>query len=322
MKKFLLPESGSFYKANLHSHSTVSDGRWTPEEVKQRYMEQGYSVVAYTDHHVLVPHNELTDENFVALNGIEIGAINDAQKKTRKNCDFCLIALEPDNFNRPQWNTDECVPDELGRYVLMKFDPDFVNAVLADGRQMGFFVTYNHPTWSLAEYGDYMSYNGMHAMEICNYGCVVCGHDEHNAKIYNDMLRAGKRLYCIATDDNHCKPEQPDCFGGFTMIKAEKLAYRHITDALLKGHFYASEGPLIDSLYYEDGNVYITTSPVQGITITKPGRNIALVKGDGKLISEACFRVEDDDGYFFITAIGEDGKKAYTNAYFLDEILK
>lgn len=316
MRKFLLPENGKFYKANLHCHCTVSDGRWTPEEVKRRYQAAGYSVVAYTDHHLYVPHNELTDDTFVALNGIEIGAIDGAAKKTRKNCDFSLIALTPNIPHSPRFDTTQGIPDELGRYVLMKFDPDFVNAVLADARQMGFFVTLNHPTWSLLEYTDYMAYNGMHAMEICNYGCVVAGHDEHNAKIYNDMLRAGKRLFCVATDDNHCKPELPDYFGGFTMIKAQDLTYEQITAALVQGNFYASEGPLIESLWYEDGTVSITTSPVQGITITKPGRNIKLVKNENQLITQASFTVDEDDGYFFITAIGADGKKAYTNAYF------
>ena len=34
MKKYLLPETGNFYKANLHSHSTVSDGTLTPAEMK------------------------------------------------------------------------------------------------------------------------------------------------------------------------------------------------------------------------------------------------------------------------------------------------
>ena len=33
MKKYLLPENGNFYKANLHCHSTFSDGKWTPEEL-------------------------------------------------------------------------------------------------------------------------------------------------------------------------------------------------------------------------------------------------------------------------------------------------
>ena len=69
MKKYLLPESGRFYKANLHCHSTVSDGKFTPEEMKEMYQSAGYSIVAYTDHDVFLTHNHLTDENFLALNG-------------------------------------------------------------------------------------------------------------------------------------------------------------------------------------------------------------------------------------------------------------
>ena len=318
MKRYLLPESGTFYKANLHCHSTVSDGRWSPEEIKARYMERGYSVVAYTDHHFLVPHNELTDADFVALNGVEIGAIDGAPKKRRKNCDFCLIALTPDNLDRPQWDTRDTPPDELGRHILMKFEPDFVNAVLADARQRGFFVTYNHPTWSLVDYNDYMQYTGMQAMEICNYGCVAAGYDEHNAKIYNDLLRGGKRLYCIAADDNHNRI--PDSFGGFTMIKAESLGYTQITDALQRGSFYASEGPLIHSLVWEAGRVFIETSPAQAIYTTHPVRRAAIVRADGAPVTEACFEIDPDDGYFFLTVVGENGTKAYTNAYFPDDL--
>ena len=105
------------------------------------------------------------------------------------------------------------------------------------------------------------------------------------------------------------------------MIKAEKLEYRTITKALVDGNFYASEGPLIESLYYEDGEVFIKTSPAQAIFITKLGKNVGIVKEEGKLITEGVFKVADDDGYFFITVVGENGNKAYTNAYFLDEIL-
>ena len=45
MKKYLLKNVGNFYKANLHVHTTVSDGDFSPEEVKQMYMDKGYSIV-------------------------------------------------------------------------------------------------------------------------------------------------------------------------------------------------------------------------------------------------------------------------------------
>ena len=45
MRKYLLPETGSFYKANLHCHTVLSDGNKTPEEVKEAYQKLGYSIV-------------------------------------------------------------------------------------------------------------------------------------------------------------------------------------------------------------------------------------------------------------------------------------
>ena len=57
-----LPESG-YFKANLHCHTTLSDGAFTPEEIKAAYKAQGYSIVAFTDHRKYVHHTELNDES-------------------------------------------------------------------------------------------------------------------------------------------------------------------------------------------------------------------------------------------------------------------
>ena len=64
MRKYLLPEKGEFYKANLHSHSTLSDGRMTPEEMKAEYKMRGYKILAVSDHDALHEHNALTEEDF------------------------------------------------------------------------------------------------------------------------------------------------------------------------------------------------------------------------------------------------------------------
>ena len=82
MRKYLLPNTGNHYKANLHVHTTVSDGQMTPEEIKKIYMEKGYSIVAFTDHEVMVPHPDLTDDNFLAITSTEICVNN------RYDCDF------------------------------------------------------------------------------------------------------------------------------------------------------------------------------------------------------------------------------------------
>ena len=309
MRKYLLPRDGNFYKANLHSHSTVSDGRLTPSEMKDFYMAEGYSVIAYTDHNKYVTHNELTDDNFLALNGAEIDINDDIlPRKFGKTCHFCMIALDDKPFG------------DLFDDITRVHNGECISKMMQRARDNGFFVTYNHPKWSMENYTDYMNYHGMHAMEIYNHDCIAEGHDEHDSKEYDDMLKGGKRIYCIATDDNHNNPEYPDWFGGFTMIKADNLSYTTITDALLRGDFYASEGPIIHELYIEDKKLYIKCDPAAEICLNTPYRIAASVKAYRYPVCEAVIKLRGDEGYFRLTVIDKNGKKAYTNAYFTDEI--
>jgi len=42
--------AGQWYKGNLHTHTTQSDGRLAPEQVVAWYDQNGYDFVAITDH--------------------------------------------------------------------------------------------------------------------------------------------------------------------------------------------------------------------------------------------------------------------------------
>lgn len=80
MRKYFLPENGSFYKANLHCHSTFSDGKYTPEELKEMYKSLEYSVLAITDHEGLFHHTELDDKDFLTIAGLA----RNCQRKHRR----------------------------------------------------------------------------------------------------------------------------------------------------------------------------------------------------------------------------------------------
>ena len=103
----------------------------------------------------------------------------------------------------------------------------------------GFLCCYNHPYWSLQNYNDYAGLKGAFAMEIYNHGCELDGLYGYAPQAYDEMLRAGQKLFCVATDDNHdtYAPGAPRCdsFGGFTMFKLEKLTYASVIEALKKG---------------------------------------------------------------------------------------
>ena len=339
MKKFLLPEGGNFYKANLHCHTTVSDGKLTPEQIKEAYMKHGYSVVAYTDHDVLIPHPELCDENFLALNAfeIEIDQIPPEGQGYFKTCHLCFIALDPDNDVMPCYNRTKYMPTVCERHrPFLKYDeskPDFereytpegVNRAIKEARESGFFVTYNHPRWSHEHYNDYTNYHGMHAMEICNYSSSTLGFQEYNEREYDDMLFNGERVFCISADDNHnLDPfDTPECdsFGGFTVIKAESLDYKSITDALVKGDFYASQGPRIHSIWYEDGRIHVTCAGAVSVRLNTGRRKARKATAlDGELLEYASFSISPSERFVRITVTDSRGLHANSRAYFTDEI--
>ena len=337
MRRYLLPQEGNFYKANLHCHSTVSDGRWTPEEIKENYKSHGYSVVAFTDHDVFITHNELADEGFLPLNGYELAfAQESVQGKSSKVCHVCFVSLKKDkkiqsifyNCRFLEKNKDIACLDAEREPIERLYSTEFISEIMRMGAEDGFFVTYNHPVWSLETINEYCNYHGMHAMEIVNYGCVVEGYDDRNANIYDQMLRGGENIYCVATDDNHNRYpiEHPrnHSFGGFTMIKAEGLKYEDIANALLNGNFYASEGPEIYELYFEENKVYIKTSDAVRIVMTTANRRykVATADKDGETINESSFEITAELGdYVRFTVVDKNGKEAYTNAYFLSLFL-
>ena len=45
--------AGLWYKGNLHTHTTESDGRLSPLETIRIYAEHGYDFLALTDHEVV-----------------------------------------------------------------------------------------------------------------------------------------------------------------------------------------------------------------------------------------------------------------------------
>ncbi len=338
MKKYLLPENGKFYKANLHCHSTLSDGKLSPEELKETYLEKGYSIIAYTDHDIFIPHNDLTDDNFLALNGFEIEINEETDNKwpLTKCCHICYIALDKDTVIQPMWNEkylfgnsvnykNEVKIDKSLPPFERRYDGESVSEMMQTGRDNGFFVTYNHPTWSLESYPEYIGYNNMNAFEMFNGSCIAAGFDDYNPRVYDDMLRSGKHIYCIGADDNHnVHPRDTrkwDSGVAFTVIKAEKAEYKAITDALVNGDFYASEGPEINALWFENGKIHIETSEADRIICSYGCRKseILYAKENGS-VTQADFEFNADNVYARLTVIDKSGKHACTNAYFADDL--
>jgi len=64
-------------KGCLHTHTTCSDGKLTPQEVADLYSELGYDFIAFTDHDYLLKpaHEEIYDSvksDLILLKGVEL----------------------------------------------------------------------------------------------------------------------------------------------------------------------------------------------------------------------------------------------------------
>lgn len=335
MKNYLLPHGLQRFKANLHCHTNISDGHLSPAEVKEAYRSRGYSIVAYTDHEILIPHPDLADEDFLPLNGYEYEIISPKKPynpahKLRKTCHMCLIALEPDNHYHVCWHGALWGNATNHRYEAKiredqpvhkrEYSGEGISYVMQEARKAGFFVTYNHPNWSMEDMSDIANYHGMSAMEIYNTASVQSGWDDYNPNIYEAKLRRGEKLYCIAADDNHNGRGFNDSFGGFTMIFAEKLEYRTVTKALENGDFYASTGPLIEELWFEDGQIHVICSPAATIKAHYGARKAKVVRADNALLTHASFPVAEDDIFVRINITDGSGRHADTNAYFVEDL--
>lgn len=329
MRKYLLPESGQLYKVNLHCHTLISDGKMTPEEVKEWYKAHGYHAVCYTDHEVLIDHKDLCDESFVALHGYEVSIKQDLDRHTgffMPVYHFNFVAEDQNNLVMPRFFKDNpSMPGDARRWAEEKgqYDPadtiatteysiEWLNGYLTAVRDAGFLVAYNHPQWSLQTAKDYIGLKGLHAIEAINGGCRPL--NDNTSLHFEQMLRAGMDVIPNGGDDNH---REGDCGYAWTMIKAPALTYDALIKAYKNGDCYASEGPEFTDLYIENGEIVVKTSPVAGIYVMSEGRACSCRVSEDATLTEARFAYKPEAfGKFFRLELKDaKGKRAFSKAY-------
>ena len=337
MRKDILPSGVNWYRANFHCHTKHSDGAKTPEEIKEAYKSHGYSIVAYTDHDVLLDHSDLNDEGFLALTSCEY-AVNEATPKfpkilgvetsdwVRKKCvHLNIFAKDPHNTFMPataieqMWILRDRYPDTKCDGYIRHFDKDGINEIIKLCNEAGFLVQLNHPYWSLNEREDYINMEGLWGLEILNYATELETGSEYCPYIYDDMTRNGMyNLCCTMGDDNHNRGGSLEqSFGGSTMIGAKELTYGAVIEAMEKGEFYCTSGrenpPKIHALYVEDGVIHVECSPASIIFVNGYCRSYRRVVGQD--LTHAEVPLDKNDPYFRITVRDKYGNNAHTHAY-------
>lgn len=334
---YLISPQQKQYKANLHCHSNLSDGKKTPEELKQMYKEQGYSILAITDHEVPKNHSNLNDEEFLMITGYEAYVRTNPDyvyDVYAKEIHMNFFAREADNETYICYNPKGCKyisKENLKNYKFAgsqkqrEYTVEYINEYIRTAKENGYIVGYNHPWWSMEAEADILKYEGFFSMEMCNYGSYISSRLEYNGALYDKMLLDGKRIACHGGDDNHNKepfgsPEF-DSFGAFTMIMPNSFTYGSVIDAMEKGNMYCSMGPVFKQVSMDGNKLHVECSPVQRITVftgsKSPLRKLCNVDD---VITSADFEIDERAKFVRVSVCDKYGKAADTRGFFRDEL--
>lgn len=319
MKKYLLPESGNWYKANLHSHSTDSDGGLTPSELVNGYKDRGYSVLAISDHNVFIDRTDLCTDGFLVLNSYEYSP--QKFETVGRLTHIGLIAKTQDIKTAPrlpEFRSDEISDDEYTAKV---------NETVKLASDAGFLPIYNHMRWSFETDNNLFDMNGFFAMELYNGFSEILGVEDTNIAPFLEMHRRGKNIFGVMADDNHNKHgwatigvENLDTwdtsFIGWIVIKAPDLSYDSIISALERGDFYSSNGPEIYEMYINEQNkLVVKCSEAKSIALGCEMRRGPVRYSRHGTYTEAEFDLSFVNEFVQVTVTDHHGRKAVSQAY-------
>jgi len=283
--------SGNWYKANLHTHTTLSDGDVNlPVRVKQ-YRDKGYQVLAVTDHEKTNNIAGYSDSKFLLLNGMETHPRSNAEVQ------YHFVCLN--------------IPDGL------KFAAD-VNAAerIRQVKAAGGEIIFAHPYWSGHTINDMLAVDGYIAMEVYNGSFHYIGKG-YNSVQWDQLLNTGHIIPAIATDDLHNSAQIGQ---SWTMIKAKELTPEAIMDALRTGCCYASCGPTFDDFRVEAGMAAVKCSPV--VEICFMGQNTFshnTTANQNHPITSAKYKLPDKIRWVRAEIVDVNGRHAWTNPIIIIE---
>lgn len=327
-----ISQSDRQFKANLHAHTTLSDGNLTPEESVRAYREKGYQILALTDHEAPYRHNHFTTEDFLMLTAYEayirpspLCQLDRFGPEIHMN----LFAKDPNNLTYIAYDPNFCkyLPEDYAKSHPKsrdlggrRYDQAYIQSFIDCAVENGYLVSYNHPVWSMADQLDILELENIFSLEIYNTGSMkISGHEE-NMALYDALLRRGKFWYLHGADDNHnvvpLDDFMSDSFGAWTMVIAPELTYASVIQALEEGKFYATTGPEIRGLTIQDGQAVLDCSPAVRVTMhmsPKFARNVW--DPQGKPLTRACFQIPEEAPYVYFTVEDAQGHKAHTHAF-------
>ena len=300
----------NWYKGNIHTHTTESDGDDTPENVVRWYRRHGYDFLVLSDHNhltlfdyadgrrkfkkpLMVPGEEVTlsihgGQTPVHINGIGISHL-----------------VEP-------IDAGEIVPTIQAN----------VDAIVSAGG----IASINHPNlhWSF-DHNHIKQVRGASLLEVFNGHPSVNIHGAPGKasyeEIWDGVLSAGCAIFGVATDDSHdykdFHPGMSNPGRGWVVVQAEELVSEAIVEGLASGNFYASTGVELTDLKSSSQVVSLRIEQQSDFVYTT-----SFIGRDAKTYAEttgleASYEPMGSEGYIRAVVKSSSGGKAWTQPVFL-----
>ena len=287
----LFDEKLNWYKGNLHTHTTVSDGKRTPEEAVEIYRAKGYDFLALTDHRkISLPR---MDGNMLLTGGIEYDYMLSDQ---------CIHIVGIGLSGEPQL-------DPPGRGQCAQEAIDAINS-------FGGMAILAHPSWSLNTLEVTLPLKGLTAMEIYNSTSGVPWNAARaDASQFVDLTYThGKYTPVVSSDDSHTYTGEHT--RSFTYVNAAELTLDSLKEAMRAGRMYASQGPRFIQIELTEEALVVDCEPTRRIVFYSnlPWAGKRCFEEESGLITHAEYPIKRNETYLRVQLDDGEGNCAWSGA--------
>ena len=295
----LLGTGGTWYRGCTHTHTTNSDGELTPQEVVTAYKAAGFDFLFITDHDRITDPAPLQGQGILLIPGAEYWWPFPDEK-----VDYHLVALGPQRDPAILPNKAASIQEAI----------DVIRAT-------GAMVVLAHPYWCGLVHHQMIGIERIIGLEVYNHVCEVEVMRGYSRPHWDELLAAGKQLYGLAADDAHWRGDR-DSVGSWITVRADDLTPAAILDAIGRGLFYASSGPVIHDLRMEDHHLIVNCSPARAVNFMGRHSSGCTYHNDNGPITEIRHPMRGNERYLRVEVVGEDGTIAWSNPVYIEGIAK
>lgn len=273
------------FKGNTHVHTSISDGRRSPEDAIALYRAAGYDFITLTDHWKQSPER-VAENGLLVLSGAEL----DYTFPTQVVHLTCFGATQAIDMAAGRPNPE---------------------AGIAAMRAAGARVILAHPAWSLNTIDMLDRLDGVSALEIYNaVSTTPLNGDRALSASFSDVASShGKILPIVCADDVHCYDF--DLCRAWICVNARENTREALLEAFDAGRYYGSLGPTIEQVTLCDGVLTVECSPASKVVFYSnrvyAGNRCVM----GENLRQAQYQIGPADRFVRVEVEDAQGKRAF-----------